>query len=110
MLGDGGRAVILEFSIPEQPLLRRLYMRYFEVIMPRLATLVSRDRTGAYRYLPQSVVSFQGHAAVRSLLRSAGFAEVTVHPRSFGIVALYVATKCVATRRAVRQPDEGIHG
>lgn len=93
VLRPGGRAVILEFSLPARPLLRRLYLFYFHRIMPLAATLVSRDRSGAYRYLPRSVVSFHGEEAIRSALASAGFNEVRVHPRSGGIVTLFVALK-----------------
>ena len=93
VLRAGGRAVILEFAVPGSAMLRRLYLFYFNRIMPALATLVSRDRSGAYRYLPRSVLSFSGDEAIRSALVSAGFAEVAVHRRSCGVVALYVATK-----------------
>ncbi|HSW45843.1 MAG TPA: ubiquinone/menaquinone biosynthesis methyltransferase [Phycisphaerae bacterium] len=93
VLCDGGRAVVLEFSIPETPILRRLYLFYFRRILPLAAALVSRDRSGAYRYLPQSVLSFAGENTIRSTLMSAGFSDVTVHRRSGGIVALYVAVR-----------------
>ena len=93
VLGAGGRAVILEFAVPGGAMLRKLYLFYFHRIMPALATLVSRDRSGAYRYLPRSVLSFPEDEAIRSALVSAGFAEVAVHRRSCGIVALYVAVK-----------------
>jgi demethylmenaquinone methyltransferase/2-methoxy-6-polyprenyl-1,4-benzoquinol methylase len=85
--------VILEFAVPASAVLRRLYLLYFNRIMPALATLVSRDRSGAYRYLPRSVLSFSGDEAIRSALMSAGFANVAIHRRSCGIVALYVAVK-----------------
>ena len=93
VLRAGGRAVILEFAVPASAVLRRLYLLYFNRIMPALATLVSRDRSGAYRYLPRSVLSFPGDEAIRSALMSAGFANVAIHRRSCGIVALYVAVK-----------------
>jgi len=93
VLRVGGRAVVLEFALPRRPLLRRLYLLYFTRIMPMAATLVSRDRTGAYRYLPRSVVSFPDSEGVVSTFQSAGFGRVAVHRRSGGIVTLYVASK-----------------
>jgi demethylmenaquinone methyltransferase / 2-methoxy-6-polyprenyl-1,4-benzoquinol methylase len=93
VLRAGGRTVILEFSVPSRPLFRQLYLFYIRHFMPWIATLISRDRSGAYRYLPRSVVSFQGRDAIISSLKAAGFARVTVHPFSFGIVAIYVAWK-----------------
>jgi len=88
-----GRAVILEFSVPTQPVLRGLYLFYIRRLLPLAATLISRDRTGAYRYLPQSVVSFSGRDAIISGLKAAGFSQVNAYPLTFGIVAVYVASK-----------------
>lgn len=93
VLRPGGRAVILEFSIPERVILRQFYLFYFNHIMPRAAALISRDRSGAYRYLPRSVLSFQSDEAICRTLASVGFSEVTVNRRSCGIVTVYVATK-----------------
>jgi demethylmenaquinone methyltransferase/2-methoxy-6-polyprenyl-1,4-benzoquinol methylase len=93
VLRPGGRAVILEFTLPENVILRQLYMFYFRRIMPTAATVISRDRSGAYRYLPQSVVSFQGREGIVTALKEAGFERVTTHPQTFGIVAIYVAFK-----------------
>jgi len=96
VLGVGGRAVILEFTVPTQPVFRQLYRFYVTRIMPAVAALISGDRTGAYRYLPRSVLSFCGPDAIVSRLEAAGFSEVTAHPLSGGIVAVYVALKTVA--------------
>jgi demethylmenaquinone methyltransferase/2-methoxy-6-polyprenyl-1,4-benzoquinol methylase len=89
----GGRAVLLEFSVPHEWLRRRLYLFYAMRVMPAAARLISRDRTGAYRYLPRSVLSFPGSDEIVERLKTAGFAEVTVHPLSWRIVAVYVAVK-----------------
>ena len=92
-LRPGGRAVIVEFSMPLNRALRWLYGLYFEWLMPLLATLISRDRTGAYRYLSRSVVEFVGRDDMVSRLRDAGFARVAATPLTFGIVVVYVAEK-----------------
>lgn len=93
VLAPGGRAIILECSVPANRLLRALYLWYFQRVMPIAATWISRDRTGAYRYLPSSVVSFQGREELRDCLLRAGFAKVTLHPRAFGSVTIYRAVK-----------------
>lgn len=100
VLKPGGRAVILEISVPPNRLLRAFYLFYFQHLLPIIATWISRDRTGAYRYLPYSVVSFHGREELRDCLLRAGFAKVTLHPRTFGSVTIYRATK------AGRQPTE----
>jgi demethylmenaquinone methyltransferase/2-methoxy-6-polyprenyl-1,4-benzoquinol methylase len=93
VLRPGGRAVILEFTVPRTPLFRRAYLFYIRHVLPRVASVISRDRTGAYRYLPSSVLSFQDRDAIVAGLEAAGFTPVTAHPLSLGIVAVYVARK-----------------
>ena len=93
VLRPGGRAVILEFTVPEATVFRQLYLCYVGWVLPTLAWLLSRDRTGAYRYLHKSVLSFPGREEIVSSLKSAGFAKVAVHPLSWGIVAIYLARK-----------------
>jgi demethylmenaquinone methyltransferase/2-methoxy-6-polyprenyl-1,4-benzoquinol methylase len=93
VLQPGGRAVILEFTVPTTPVLRRLYLFYFRRLLPLAATLISRDRTGAYRYLPESVLSFQGAGEIESALCAVGFDDVSVKPLTAGIVSIYVAHK-----------------
>ena len=93
VLAAGGRFVILEFTRPQNRVLRWLYEFYCGRIMPIGAAWISRDRTGAYRYLPQSVVSFAGSQELCDRLARVGFADVARHPLTFGAVTVYVATK-----------------
>ncbi|MBU0718811.1 MAG: ubiquinone/menaquinone biosynthesis methyltransferase [Planctomycetes bacterium] len=93
VLRPGGRAVILEFSRPANPVARALYEFYAARLMPLAASLLSGDRSGAYRYLPRSVVSFRDVAQMRAELCNAGFADVTATALTMGIVTVYVATR-----------------
>ena len=94
VLADGGRAVILEFTRPTSPVLRVIYEFYAARIMPVLAGWISRDRVGAYRYLPRSVVSFLDAGQMCQRLLAAGFAEANATPLTVGVVTVYVARKC----------------
>lgn len=89
VLRPGGRAAILEFSLPANPLLRRLYNFYFRQILPRTATLISRDRTGAYRYLPESVNTFISREQMVDMMTVAGFTAPRQHPLTAGICVCY---------------------
>ncbi len=94
----GARVVILEFATPEHPLLRRAYQFYCEHVLPRLAVLISRDRTGAYRYLPRSIDTFEPTRAMVARLRAAGFVDVDARTMNLGGVALYRGVKPGADR------------
>jgi demethylmenaquinone methyltransferase/2-methoxy-6-polyprenyl-1,4-benzoquinol methylase len=89
ILRPGGRLIILEFSLPVNPLLRGLYNFYFRKILPRTATWISGDKTGAYKYLPESVNTFIDRAAMASMMTGAGFTQVTQHPMTFGVCVCY---------------------
>jgi demethylmenaquinone methyltransferase/2-methoxy-6-polyprenyl-1,4-benzoquinol methylase len=93
VLRAGGRALILEFSLPANRLLRKAYLYYFRNILPRTAGWISRDRVGAYRYLPESVISFLEDAEIVERLRGAGFRDVRVRRMTLGVVSIFVATK-----------------
>ncbi|MGB7161111.1 MAG: class I SAM-dependent methyltransferase [Tepidisphaeraceae bacterium] len=93
VLRPGGRLIILEFSLPTNPVLRGMYNFYFRQILPRTATLISGDKTGAYRYLPESVNTFIGREQMMGMMRDAGFAEVEQHPMTFGVCVCYRGVK-----------------
>ncbi len=89
ILRPGGRVIILEFSLPTNPILRGLYNFYFRQILPRTATLISGDKTGAYKYLPESVNTFIGRDQMTQMMRDAGFVEVEQFPMTFGVCVCY---------------------
>jgi len=93
VLRPGGRAVILEFSRPKNRVFRFLYEIYANRFMPFAATVISRDRTGAYRYLPRSVVSFTTDQEVCDALRAVGFSRTETIAITLGVVTIYVAQR-----------------
>ena len=93
VLRRGGRAVILEFTRPTSRFARVLYECYAGRVMPLGASWVSGDRTGAYRYLPRSVLSFVNAQQMCARLNQAGFTDTTATPLTFGVVTVYVAKR-----------------
>ncbi len=89
VLRPGGRLVILEFSLPTNPLMRGIYNFYFRQILPRTATLISGDKTGAYKYLPQSVNTFISRKEMMQMMSTAGFTDVQQFPMTFGVCVCY---------------------
>ena len=94
VLKPGGRALILEFSLPENILFRKLYLFYFRHILPRIGGLISGDSI-AYRYLNQTVESFPYGNEFCDLMRAAGFRQVKHTPLTFGIATIYQGDKIV---------------
>lgn len=92
ILKPGGRALILEFSLPANPLFRAGYLFYFRHVLPRIGALLSGDGH-AYRYLNQTVETFPYGQAFCSLMENAGFQSVRAHPLTFGIATLYQGDK-----------------
>ncbi len=92
VLRPDGRLVILEFSQPRNPVLRALSNIWCSHVMPVTATLLSGDRTGAYRYLPRSIATFADRAELVHMMRDAGFASITEHPLTFGICVAYLGS------------------
>jgi len=92
VLKPGGRALILEFALPENALLRWSYLLYFRNVLPAIGGMVSGD-SYAYRYLNQTVETFPYGEAFCELMRGAGFKDVASYPLTFGIAMIYWGDK-----------------
>lgn len=93
VMKPGGRFVCLEFSRPIFGWLRTLYDWYSFKLLPFIGTIVARDRTGVYEYLPASIRTFPDQERLCQILRDAGFRQVSYKNLSGGIVAIHIATK-----------------
>jgi demethylmenaquinone methyltransferase / 2-methoxy-6-polyprenyl-1,4-benzoquinol methylase len=92
VLRPGGRLVILEMTLPPQPLLRRVYQFYFRRVMPWIGRRISRHAT-AYTWLPASTIAFPEPAELARRLEAQGFREVSYRLLMGGVSALHVATR-----------------
>lgn len=91
VLRPGGRLVVLEFDRPRFAPARWACDLYTTRIMPLTATLISRDSSGAYRYLPRSVDTFHDAGALAAMLRTTGFDPVSARRLTFGVCVCHVA-------------------
>lgn len=92
VLRTDGQLLILEFSYPDNKIIRFFYDFYFTKIMPAIGRKVSKDPS-AYSYLNRSVKEFIWGEAMAEQLRAAGFRNVAFRPMTFGITTLYLAQK-----------------
>jgi demethylmenaquinone methyltransferase/2-methoxy-6-polyprenyl-1,4-benzoquinol methylase len=92
VLEFNGRVIILEFSLPENPLIKKFYLFYFNNILPFIGKLISRDKE-AYTYLPESVNYFDVNVDLEELLEKAGFKHILRTNMTFGIVQVITADK-----------------
>ena len=92
VLKPGGRLVILELSVPSNPLLRWCYNLYFTRLLPAIGGMVSGDKA-AYRYLPASVLSFPNKREWMETMRRCGFRNVSHRAYTLGICRLYIGEK-----------------
>lgn len=92
VLKPGGKLVILELSVPANPVIRWFYNLYFTKVMPLIGGKVSGDKA-AYKYLPASVLAFPGKTEWMKTMSECGFSEVTHKALTLGICRLYTGTK-----------------
>lgn len=92
VLKPRGRAIILEFSLPENKALRATHLFYLRVVVPAIGGLVS-GHGEAYRYLNQTIETFPYGDDFCALMELCGFKKVKAHPLMGGIATIYEGEK-----------------
>lgn len=88
----GGKAVILELSVPQNRLVRWAYDLYFLHVLPGIGSAVSGDKA-AYRYLPASVHNFPSPRDFCRMMEDAGFRNVRCRTFTFGLCRMFVGER-----------------
>ena len=83
----GGRVVVLEIAVPRGGPARALYLLWFRRVVPFLGRLLGRS--GAYRYLPATVVEYPPPDRVAELMREVGLSQVRWTPLTGGFVTIH---------------------
>jgi len=88
VLKPGGQLAVLEFFPIKNRLWGASFRFYFHRVLPLLARMVRAGRTGAYRYLPDSVAAFAEPTEFAEWMRQAGFDEVHDEALTGGVARL----------------------
>jgi demethylmenaquinone methyltransferase/2-methoxy-6-polyprenyl-1,4-benzoquinol methylase len=91
LLKPGGKACILEFFLPQNKLLRRIYQFYLCRLMPLAARLIAGN-PGPWHYLARSIEQWE-QINLPQLLQAAGFHNINIHPLTFSVVQITAAQK-----------------
>ncbi len=89
----GGLVVILEFTLPPNPVLRGAYRLYFDRVLPRVGRLVAGHGIDAYRYLPDSVGRWPRPEELAALMERAGLRGVSFELLFGGIAAIHAGRR-----------------
>lgn len=92
VLKPDGALVILDFSIPDNPILRVPYRFYLHHVLPLVAGILTGN-CAAYRYLGESIERFPKGQQMVDLLTQNGFGSAVCQPIAGGISSVYVAEK-----------------
>lgn len=92
VLKPGGRLMVLEFSRIPNELAQWVYDKYSFNVIPVIGQVVAGDRE-SYQYLVESIRKFPDQDAFASMIRAAGFGQVSYRNLSMGIAALHSGWK-----------------
>lgn len=92
VLRPGGRFFCLEFSRVTDPILAKLYDRFSFSIIPRLGSIVAKDRQ-SYQYLVESIRKFPHQHDLARRMEAAGFQGVDFSDYTGGIAAAHWGLK-----------------
>jgi len=87
VLKPGGQLSILEFSQSRIKVFNFIFQFYFNKILPRLASFISR--ADAYRYLPESVKYFPNQSKINKFLDNNKFINTKSTLLTLGVATIY---------------------
>ena len=92
VLKPNGIFVILETSVPTNPIYKLGYKIHTKLILPIIGKLFSKDKV-AYSYLSESASVFPYGEVLNNILRKIGFINVEDKPQTMGVATIYKASK-----------------
>lgn len=95
VLKPGGKVICLELSKAEVPVLRTLYYLYFNLVLPFIGYLGTRDKT-AYTYLRDSVNGFMTKDQLKHEFRHIGFENSGFKSLTCGVASIHYGVKPIS--------------
>jgi len=91
VLKEGGELHVLEVGIPQNPLLKKLFLTFLKRVVLPLGKL--RAKEDVYEHLFGSIIKFPHGGSFTDLMRRLGFSEASFQPLMGGIVYIYRGRK-----------------
>jgi demethylmenaquinone methyltransferase/2-methoxy-6-polyprenyl-1,4-benzoquinol methylase len=92
VLKPGGSFINLETSQPSVKMIQTLFHLYIKLTVKPLGYFISGSKAG-YDYLSFTIPRFYPSEEFSSIIREAGFSQVTHRPLFFGVAAIHSAKK-----------------
>ncbi|NNK78945.1 MAG: bifunctional demethylmenaquinone methyltransferase/2-methoxy-6-polyprenyl-1,4-benzoquinol methylase UbiE [Litoreibacter sp.] len=92
VLRPGGRLMVLEFSQLPNPMMQKAYDLYSFNVIPRMGKVIAND-SESYQYLVESIRKFPDQDTFATMIRTAGFENVSYRNMTFGVAALHAGWK-----------------
>lgn len=92
VLKPGGKLVILELSYPKNRFIFWFYKLYSLKILPKIGAGLTGN-TGAFNYLPDSILKFPLPEKFIPMLKEAGYSTASARQFMFGVCRMYCAVK-----------------
>ncbi|MSS76656.1 MAG: bifunctional demethylmenaquinone methyltransferase/2-methoxy-6-polyprenyl-1,4-benzoquinol methylase UbiE [Methyloglobulus sp.] len=88
ILKPGGRAIVLEFSHPIDPITEKVYDFYSFNLLPKIGKWVAKDEE-SYRYLAESIRMHPKQDELKAMMEAAEFERCEYFNMTQGIVAVH---------------------
>jgi demethylmenaquinone methyltransferase/2-methoxy-6-polyprenyl-1,4-benzoquinol methylase len=88
VLKPGGRLLVLEFSRPTNPVIRKVYDEYSFNVIPKVGKAVTGDAE-SYQYLVESIRMHPDQETLKEMVLNAGFDQADYINLTNGVVAIH---------------------
>ena len=92
VLKKNGKLIILETSVPNNFLIKYLYLLFTSIYVPLISFIFTKN-IKAYNYLLDSTKEFPDEKEFKKILGSVGFKNIASKKKFFGISTIYILTK-----------------